>query len=383
MSVLGNIGIHIPIYERGTKGSPTTMFLTDLADRVDALEMSIADEIGFEGMRLSFVCTPEEALEWLVNGLMRSTVATGPDAEIIWEGYINEITATLGQERRSISLDDMANRLTVRYTTVLGTPGTTGALSDAASQALYGVKDAVLSIDVSDAAEAGYYRSTELARSKNPPMSPTTDIATGDLGGVQVELNLVGWGTTLDWLLTSNTSTTKTQTTAQLISLLTIFVATNAFLSTSAANITASGINVSEYIAPDTSYRAKFDDLLKRGNGTTPYTWGVYENRMLTAKPWAGASPTTVGYQRFLGGAALYDGNGGEVSFWDARPNAMYQVVDLLDPGPVMTAQDSAARFYVARTAVSITADEMRLTLEPAESRDLAAIFVRKYGGQS
>jgi hypothetical protein len=383
MSFLSNIGIRIPIYERGAGGIPTTTFLFDLAERADGMDMSIADGIGFESFRVPFACSTDEALDHLANSLMRSTVVYGPDAEVIWEGFIEEVSATFGQEKRSVSLRDMANRLNVRYTTVLGTPGSTGTASDTASQALYGVKDAVLSTDMSDAAEAGYYRTVELAARKNPLMSPATELGTGELGGVLVELNFVGWGAVVEWLLTANTSTTKTQTTTQLTTLLTTYIATNTFLSASGANITASGINVSEFIAPDTTYKAKFEDLLKRGDGTNPYAWGFYEGRVLTAGPWAGATPTTIGYQRYLGSSTLYDGNGGEVPYWDARPNAMYQVADLLDPGPVATAQDSAARFYVARTSLSISPDGMRLALEPAQSRDLAAILVRKYGGQS
>jgi hypothetical protein len=383
MSVLGNLGIGVPIYERGAGGIPTTTVVTDLAGRIDGCELTSVDQFGFESFRCPFVCRADEALDWLINGLMRSTVVYGPDGQIIWEGAIEQIDATFGQEKRSVSLRDMANRLTVRYTTVLGTPGTTGTASDTASQALYGVKDMVLPVDQSDSNEAGYYRTVELARRKNPLMTPSTEIATGDQGGVQIELTFAGWYAFLDWLLTANTSTIKTQTTTQLTALLAAYNAVNAFLSTSATNIAASGINVSEFIAPDTSYRVKIEDLLKRGNGTNPYAWGIYEGRQFSAGVWAGATPTTITYQRSFGSADVFDTNGLPVPFWDVRPNAMYGVIDLLDPGPVATAQDSAARFYVARTSLQIGADGMRLALEPSESRDLAAILVRKYGGQS
>src|SRR4026207_2230755 len=100
---------------------------------------------------------------------------------------------------------------------------------------------------------------------------------------------------------------------------------------------------------------------------------------MFAAAQYAGATPETIHYQAHLGGDTLYDAQGGEVKLWNARPDRMYQTVELLDVAPVATAKDSGARFYVARVTFSLGADAMSLTLEPDDSSDLSAVMITKY----
>ncbi len=380
--ILAPFGLTVPIYERGQGGVPSSTIVANrqITNRLTSYRHTITNSCGFESLTVSLIVPVEEALDWLLDGLGRSTVVSSPDAETVWEGRFVQVDATFGQEKRAVALDTMANRVTTRYTTVLGTPGATASASDTASQALYGVKDLILSANQSDATEAAMWRDVELARRKNPRMTPTTEIALGQLGGVQLDLTFAGWYVALDDLVTSNTSTTKSSSTGQVTTLLAAYNAVNAFFGASSAlDIIASGQNITEFIAPDTTYRAKIEALLTRGNGTDAYAWGVYENRVFQAKPKASASPTTIQYQRFLGDGQLYDAYGGVVQPWNARPDVMYQVSELLDVAPVSTAQDAAARFYVARVDFSIDANGWRLSLEPEDPQDLSAILIKKY----
>lgn len=373
------IPLNVVIFNRGDNGVPSSLFFTDLRNRIDALTFTIFHQFGFESMTCPLKATVDEAIDWMNNGLLRPAIVYGPDAGICWEGFIVGIDAVFGQETRSVSLDGMANRLRVKYQTVLGTPGTTTAISDTASQLLYGIKDAVLSADQSDSTEAGYYAAVELVRRADPRMRPSTVVQTGELGDISLTLHFAGWYSVLDWLVTSNTSTTKTQTTTQIGTLLAAYNAVNNFLSAVTYNIVASGINVTEYIAAETTYREKIEALLRRGNGTQQYSWGIYEDRQFHALHWAGATPTTITYQRHLGDSNVYNSGGNIVEYWDVRPNAMYQANDLLDVGPVSSAQDAAGRFYVARTTCTVQGDQVGVSLEPEDPADLAAILVKKY----
>lgn len=333
---------------------------------------------GFESMAAACVVDRETALDWLAGGLMRSVSAYGPDsATPIWEGYITQIDATFGQEQRSVSLDAMGNRVRVKYTTVLGTPGTTSSVSDTASQALYGVKDLVLSIGEYTAAAAANLAAVELADKKNPKMTPSTTVQTGDMGDVQLTLNCAGWYTAFDWLVTSNSSTTNTSTTTQIQNLTTTYNATNAFFSTNYADIASSGISDQEYIEADTTYREKIEKLLNQGTGTQRLAYGIYEGRQWKIAQWAGATPATIAYRRYLGDGRVYDKNGGIVAPWDVRPDTMYEVIDLLDPGPVSTAQDAAARFYVERVTCTVIADSVGVALEPSDVDSIDARLAR------
>lgn len=374
------IPLSIQVYEKGTGGVPSVATLVeDLRARIDSYTHSITDQFGFESMTCSYPSTLEEALDWLANGLGRSVQVFSPEAETCWEGRLTTIEAQIGETPSSMTLDGMANRVRVRYTTVLGVPGTIATASDTTSQALYGIKDIVLSLPESDSTEAGQYQTSMLADLKDPISGPSAALSTGESNEIRLTLTFTGWYGSLDDVLTSSTSTTKTSTTTQVGTLLTTLASTNAFISTATTNITASGITAVEFIADDTPYRQKIEELLKRGNGTNRYAWGVYENREFYAAPYAGASPTTIDYQRWLSDGQLYDSAGGIIRPWMARPNHMFQTVDLLDVSPVSGTRDAAARFYVARVTCEIREGSIVLTLEPAQGTDLAAILVTKY----
>jgi hypothetical protein len=373
------IGLRIGIYERGAAGVPSTTPLPDVTLIIDSYSHTIDHHVGFETMTISFLCTLEDALDWLLNGLMRSVVVSGPDAETVWEGFLETVEAQIGGEQRSMSLRDMANYVSVRYTTVLGTPATLATGTDAASAALYGIKYITLSLPESDSTEAGHYRDTMLALLKDPQSGPSSAVQTGEANEIRLTLTFAGWYTALDWVLLTNTSTTKTTTTTQIGTLLGTYNAVNNFLSASTANIVSSGITAVEFSESGNTYRQKFESLLGRGNGVNPYAWGIYEDRVFYADVYAGATPDTITYQRHIGESVVRDTAGGIIQPWNVRPDAMYQVVELLDIAPVLTAKDSAARFYVGRVTCAIAENSIALTLEPSEPDDLSAILVTKY----
>jgi len=386
MKPLNILGLQLNVYERSTGGAPTTTLVSGgaLQGRVDSCEFSIADQFGFETLTCNFTATLEEGLDWLINGLMRSCGLFDPDGGTCWEGYLETVAVQFGQEQRSVSVREMANRIRVRYQTVLGSQGarptSTTFFEDTASEALYGKKDLALAVgNTSDGTEVDDYGNTKLSKLSNPHAAPSSEVASGDLGEIRITLIFAGWYTTTEWVIASNTSTTKTTTTTQLGTILTALAAVNAFISTATTNIIASGVTATEFMDNDTTYRAKIEQLMQRGDGTDPYAWGVYENREFYADTYTGADPTDITYRRNLGEATLLDAQGADVPFWSVRPNANYSVVELLDIAPVVTQQDSAAGFYVARTTCTIGQGQIGVRLEPGEGTDLEAILITKY----
>lgn len=372
------IALSIAVYAPGVGGAPTLSTPVSDLRQLISYEHTITASCGFESMRASFATTTADALDWLINGLMRACVVFSPDGTIVWEGYLSQIDATFGQEKRSVALDGMRNRMRTRYTTVLGTAGVTSTLSDTTSQNQYGIKDGVLSLGTTTASIAASTNARGLREYKNPVMSPSTEVSTGDMGDVQIELLFAGWYTTFDWVLTSNTSTTNTTTTSQIQTLTTAFRAVNAFVSNDYSNISSSGIADTEYIEPDTTYRAKIEALLEIGDsGNERLAWGIYEYRRWKINEWAGATPTILTYQRDLGSGMLYDANGGIVMPWDVRPDAMCQTINLLDPMPVTGAQDTAGRFYVERVTCTIGEGRIGVSLEPKQTTAIDALLAR------
>lgn len=366
------IPLNILIYERGTNGVPSGDLVGDLRERIDSYAHTITDQFGFESMQIAIKMPLDEAIEWLQNGLMRSVVVCGPDAETVWEGFLSSISAQIGQKVATLSLDSMANRVRCTYTTVLGTPGTSGSVSDTASQGVYGIKDRIVSLDASDATAAAYRAAIVLADLAFPKSRESTQAATGQQGDIQLTLSFTGWYGALDWLVTSNSTTSTAVTTTQVGTLISGYAAINAFLSTSTVYITASGISSPQKIEASTTFREAIEDRLKLGTGSYPLAWGVYEDRTFHVDTWAGAAPSTITYQEFLGDANVYDTYGGIVLPWNVRPNGISQVNELLDVGPPSGAPDAAARKYVGRVTCSISGDQVGVTLEPSSLDDIS-----------
>lgn len=332
---------------------------------------TIADAFGFESMQATYVTTPETALEWFAEGLMRTVVVPGPDAGTVWEGFVSGVEIRIGQETRSIAIETMANRITVLYTTVLGTPGTTSPVSDADSQAAYGVKDRVETLAASTATAAANKAARILAQLKQPRAVATSGAATGEISGdAQLVITATGWYETLGWVVTSRSSTTSTSTTTQVGDLLATsgigIGAVNAFLSPSTELIVSSGVSDTEYIAANTTYREKFEALLGQGNsGGNGLSWGVAEGRLFYVDLSLETSgPTDVQLRRKLGEGRILDKYNTPVAWWSIRPNTIYEVDELMDANTSVVTSDMAGRSYVARVTCGVTADQISVDLE-------------------
>ena len=302
---------------------------------------------------------------------MRTVVVPGPDAGTVWEGFVSGVEIRIGQETRSIAIETMANRITVLYTTVLGTPGTTSPVSDADSQAAYGVKDRVETLAASTATAAANKAARILAQLKQPRAVATSGAATGEISGdAQLVITATGWYETLGWVVTSRSSTTSTSTTTQVGDLLATsgigIGAVNAFLSPSTELIVSSGVSDTEYIAANTTYREKFEALLGQGNsGGNGLSWGVAEGRLFYVDLSLETSgPTDVQLRRKLGEGRILDKYNTPVAWWSIRPNTIYEVDELMDANTSVVTSDMAGRSYVARVTCGVTADQISVDLE-------------------
>lgn len=371
------IPLNISIYERGDAGVPTSTFVMNLQGRITSYTHSITDRMGFESMTVAFPARLSEALDWLQPGrLMRSAVVTGPHGAVAWEGFLNSITARIGQKPQSLSLEPMANRVRCKYTTVLDTPGTTATASHAASQALYGVKDYVATLDKDTATAAANKRDRVLAMLALPRSQEASEAMTGEQGELAIELGFVGWYATLGWVVTSRTSTSSTSTTSQVATLIGTaspgIGATNPFLSTDVSDIGSGGPLATEFIEPETTYRDKIETLLGQGNGSGgAYTWGVYENRRMRVA----ARQTSITYFEIAGDANVYTSGGLRVAPWQVRPNAVSQIRNLNDTTPTGGSVDTSATRYIGRVTCTIDADRMGVSLEPSETSGVDAML--------
>jgi hypothetical protein len=369
-----NAPLNINLYERTLTSSLGT-FIEDVAPRATSYQHTISATCGFESMTVVLQASLLEAQRYCER-LFSGVVVYGANADIAWEGYLTGVSYRIGDETVSYTLDAMANRVRVRYTTVNGVPGFTSTASHTGSQALYGV-----SMTISTAADS--LRDTILAERRLPRPLHDSAVATGAVGASQeVTLSFAGWYTTLDWVLTSRTDTTSEATTTQVGALIGTsspgIGATNPFLNTSTARIVASGVNDTRAIQNDTSYRAKIEALLQKGNSSNQrFAWGVYENRAFVVDVWAGATPTTITYRRRVGESTLENGSGAIVMPWAARPNAILETADILNVGPPSGTIELPGRRFVERWTCDITVDGWSITPEAEASNSIDARLAR------
>jgi len=375
-----SIPLSIILFDRGANGVPTTSNPVNLAGRTESYEDAISDRYGFETARVAWTPTWAEIEEWArTDHLMRPMVAYSPDARQIWRGVLAEIEISIGTKKIAFSLKDMANRLTVRYSEPGGAQGDSSTYSSAASQALFGIKDRVINASVALSAAASNQAQTILNYIAYPRSKQSSAAGTGrgDLG-----ITLTFWGkyALLDWLLTSSTSTTSTATSTQIASLLASYAAINAFFSSSAANIAATGVSDTEYIEPDTTYREKIERLCARGNSAQqPLAWGFYDDDAFVVAARASANPSTITYYESEASGQIRDQWQNVVEPWDVRPNAMALVVDLID-APTPGSIETPLRKYVARVTRSVRGEDVTVTLEPDDTESLEDLLTSPAG---
>lgn len=368
------------LYTRGAGGIPSTATpLPDVRPYLTGYTHSIAAAGGFEGCTIDASTDLTTALTWLDN-LMATVVVYGPWSEVLWEGFLSSVSVQAGSERIDLSLDDVANAVAVRYQPGVGAQITTSFLVDGTGQsvATYGRKELVYGGSGMSTTAADILRDTLLKARQFPVARRSGGASTGE-GGADIRLTLgcTGWYYSLGWLTTSNTTTTTAVTTTQVGTLLTTAAATNAFISTSTLDIQGSGLSDTQYIEPNTPIRQKVERLLSLGNSSGQrIAYGVYEGQRFRAKTWAGATPDTITYMQNLGDGQIRSMAGGVVDPWLVRPDAMYQVADLLNPLLPSTA-DSPSAMYIERVTCQVGTNSASVRLEPARSSELDVLLAR------
>lgn len=134
--------------------------------------------------------------------------------EPIWEGVINRMTFDAGGVQFSISLDQMANRLTSHYAATLGSTTTTQSTSnnDTNSQAVYGIKEDMLDLGLMNAGTgATLMQQTALVQRAWPKTSMTQING----GGGLLHIECLGFYHTLKWENYRLNATASVQLTAK------------------------------------------------------------------------------------------------------------------------------------------------------------------------
>ncbi len=221
-------------------------------------------EIG--GPDKAFVQARGDLLDlWQLADMLRLPVEIYDEfGQAVWWGYVHAATIHAGRYDFGLSLDNMANRVSLAYTRLAaGTAGageraTTAWAADSQSTGEFGTKERTETLNeaATDAvAEAARDRMLATWKYPQPTMQPASS------PDVYAELDLRGWWWTLDWQHYSNAGTTSVETTTQIS---TMVGASGQFILGVDVE-QASGINSNEYKDGDASTLRSVEELLKIG----------------------------------------------------------------------------------------------------------------------
>lgn len=184
-------------------------FRENVAHRLAEWQQDTAADGGYLTATLTLTGTQEYIEEWLSNGLGRHVEIYDDGFQLVWEGFVNQITGNLGPDQITIGpLSDVANRVLVAYTViengtvnppVIGSNKRTTFAEDAGSKSRYGTRERIVNggnlLDDTSyqtpGNEAEQVRGAFLGVSKKPQAN--RGLAVGGADQVSVTLECVGY----------------------------------------------------------------------------------------------------------------------------------------------------------------------------------------------
>lgn len=236
------------------------------------------------------------ALGQLLNTLRCGVMIYRAKGEAVWWGYVQSVTLRTGAVEYGASLAGMFNSVRVAYSYVASGSSTLGErrtypavtttpAQEAASLALYGQRDALISIGgASDATAAA--ACIRLLATFAAPQSSIDFVGDGADGAT---ITCAGWWDTLDWRYYRQTGTADTATTAQIVDI----VSASGALLAGVYIDTASGLTSSQYRDGDTTAGSEVEKLCAQGtSGGLPLWPRIWSDRYLhvEAEPARGAA---------------------------------------------------------------------------------------------
>lgn len=185
---------HIHIYQRPKRGSG---FLNRYT--IYNYQHSICNQGWFDTASGDIAVKSDSEGQYILENYLGCFVAIYVDNAVlpIWEGFINRITFNSGGIAYTISLDEMANRVSVIYTGAANVMTQTAVVNNTTSQAIYGIKQTQLDLGANPSAstQPTVLRDTILAQQAYPQRA--IGQAQGNANIVHFEL--LGMYHTLEW----------------------------------------------------------------------------------------------------------------------------------------------------------------------------------------
>lgn len=272
--------------------------------------------------------------DWIEYGIGRHIVIHNDALEVIWEGFVNKVSAALGELAFEIGpLLDIGNRVKAVYSTVdysveppvLGKRDVTAIANDTSSQAIYSIVEKVLSTGGSTPVEAEQNRDTFIAENAYPPTS--LDLALGRGTQEQVTLDCLGYWHLLGAFTYTNTGVVGTEDISTKLQNI-LAQDPNSIFSTDYNRIRENTFQVKQYENDDKTALELVKALNSLGDTSSRrYNIGVYADQQLVYE----RAPTEYEYVKRIGeNEDFKTPTGAIVEPWNVRSGKWFFVSDFL-----------------------------------------------------
>lgn len=324
-----SVAVHEPL-------ASGTDFLFELSSQINSYEHDVEAMGGYWSARMQMTDRQNVLEDWYENGLARRIVTYSPDGEPIWEGFVNEISISMGG--LSIRLGpviDIANKVKLVYSTfdttssapVAGIRAETAYAENSTSQDTYGILTTVLSSGGATATTATELRDEYLRLYAVPQVDQERKFGGGS-NTPSITLDCLGYVHYFDTYKYNQTVSSGTQNLS--VKLAAILAAEpNTFVNHSTALIATNTTAVPAYENDDKTAWALIKDLVAMGDvSDNKYVFGVGTDRYCAY----GAIPTEAEYFQRLAdpGQKVYASNGMIIQPWAVQPGKWILATDFL-----------------------------------------------------
>ena len=318
-----------------------------LASKVNSYSHKISANNGFDEASFDVVANLDYMLEWLFNGLGRDITVYSPSGQVIWNGFVDEMSLTLDTLTISVGpVLEITNQCQVVYQTktyntnppVGGQKGRTGFAADATSVAQYGIFMRIVNGGEGTFPEMESLRDAYITENANP----RTSRAINSSGGNEPVLKITckGYVHMLTRSIYFELDSTGTESpTARIVNVLTdepngLFIKPSDQI---AINVT---ISLGQFTNDnDISYNIIKDAVSRGDSSGNRWTFGIYENRRAEYQ----VAHNHLTYFYSIATNIYIDTAGGIVPPWAVVPARWIKVLDSPTPSRASVREDPSS----------------------------------------
>lgn len=286
----------------------TRTFSERLTSQINSYSHEVRAIGGYASASLSIGDKQRKIEDWIEYGLGRHITVYSPSLVVIWEGFVNQISATLGPFQFTVGpLLDIKNRVYGSYSAIdtsvtpptIGTEATVTTVNNTTSQDRFGIIEDAFSLNEATNTEASQLLNMIINDPNRayPPTSRDSNLS-GD-NGPSVQIDCLGYWNWLKAYSYSNTAGTgNINLSAKIQDVL--GASPNSLFSTDYTMIASNTTQVKDYEDGTRKAEAILIDMNPLGDSSyNAYTMGFYAGRRFIYQP----IPTEIAYQQRIAGS--------------------------------------------------------------------------------